>query len=201
MAKASKPSTKTRLLQAGIKEFAAHGYRGASLRDIARVAGTNVAAVKYHYTSKEKLWHAVVSHLYMLLGQAVMDGEGRDTAGPTRDVIRNSTRNYIIFSAQNPELYRITLFEMIEGGERLEWLARKQLREFMERSMAWTSIAQQDGIFPKEIAPLNLVYVTMGAIQTIFMMAPQIERSFGVDVFTEEQIEKHVDAIMKLFNL
>ncbi|MBT8433005.1 MAG: TetR family transcriptional regulator [Altererythrobacter sp.] len=37
---------------AGIKEFAAHGYRGASLRDIAKRADTNVAEVRYHYSSK-----------------------------------------------------------------------------------------------------------------------------------------------------
>jgi uncharacterized membrane protein len=41
----------------------------------------------------------------------------------------------------------------------------------------------------------------MGAIQTIFMMAPQIERSFGVNVFSEKQIESHVESIMRLFDI
>ncbi|QYO65104.1 TetR/AcrR family transcriptional regulator [Leptolyngbya sp. 7M] len=201
MAKASRPRTKTRLLYAGIKEFSAHGYRGASLRDIARLADTNVAAVKYHYQSKEKLWQAVVSYLYRALSDTILDNEERHSATSTRELIRNSTRSYILFSAKNPELYRITLLEMIDGGERLEWLARYHLREFMERTMAWTSIAQQHGVFPKEIPPLNLVYVMMGAIQTIFMMAPQIDRSFGVDVFDDRQIESHIDTVMRLFNL
>lgn len=201
MAKALRLDTKSRLLKAGIAEFGAHGFRGASLRDIAKRADTNVAAVKYHYESKEELWKAVVSFLYRSLADAILDDEERFAPGSTREVIRNSTRNYILFSARNPELYRITLFEMIDGGERLEWLARHQLREFMERSMAWASIAQQSGVFSKEVAPLNLVYITMGAIQTIFTMAPQIERSFGVDIFTDEQIEAHVDAVMRLFNL
>ena len=201
MAKPSRQDTKSRLLDAAIAEFAAHGYRGASLRDIAGRGETNVAAIKYHYDSKEKWWRAVVSSLYQSLAGAILDDEGRYASESTRDVIRNSTRNYIVFSARNPELYRITLFEMIEGGDRLEWLARNQLREFMERSMAWASIAQQGGIFSKNVAPLNLVYVMMGAVQTIFMMGPQIERSFGVDVFRDDQIEKHVDAIIDLFGL
>jgi hypothetical protein len=64
----------------------------------------------------------------------------------------------------------------------MEWLARYHLREFMERTMAWTSITQENDVFPRDVPPLNLVYVMMGAIQTIFMMAPQIERSFGVDL-------------------
>lgn len=201
MAKTKRPSTKSRLLRAGIKEFGAHGYRGASLRDIAKRADTNVAAVRYHYNSKDELWRAVVSHLYGQLGDVILDDDDRLSAASTREIIRNSTRNYILFSARNPELYRITMFEMIDGGKRLEWLARYQLREFMERSMAWASIAQQGGVFSKEVAPLNLVYVMMGAVQTLFVMAPQIERSFGVDVFQDEQIEAHVDAIMHLFGL
>ena len=201
MANSKRPNTKSRLLLAGIKEFGAYGYRGASLRDIAKRADTNVAAVRYHYNSKEELWRAVVSHLYRQLADAILDDDDRRSSASTRETIRNSTRNYILFSAKNPELYRITMFEMIDGGKRLEWLARHQLRQFMERSMAWASIGQQGGVFSKEVAPLNLVYATMGAVQTIFMMAPQIERSFGVDVFEEEQVEAHVNAIMHLFGL
>jgi hypothetical protein len=49
MAKTQKPRAKTRLLQAGIKEFAAHGYRGASLReppqDCRRPVSSNYAAM------------------------------------------------------------------------------------------------------------------------------------------------------------
>ncbi len=201
MPKTTRPRAKVRLLQAGIKEFSAHGYRGASLRDIAKLADTNVAAIKYHFGSKEIFWKEVVSHLYQSLAATILDNDGRDEAPSTRDLIRNSTRDYIVFSARNPELYRITVLEMIEGGERMEWLARHHLREFMERTMAWTSIAQEGGMFPRDVSPFNLVYIMMGAIQTIFMMAPQIERSFGVDVFSEKQIENHVDSILRLFDI
>jgi TetR/AcrR family transcriptional regulator len=147
------------------------------------------------------LWKEVVSHLYQSLAATILDNDGRDEAPSTRDLIRNSTRDYILFSAKNPELYRITVLEMIEGGERMEWLARHHLREFMERTMAWTAIAQEGGVFPRDVSPFNLVYVMMGAIQTIFMMAPQIERSFGVDVFSAKQVENHVDSIMRLFDI
>ena len=201
MPKTSKPRAKARLLQAGINQFAAHGYRGASLRDIAKLAGTNVAAIKYHYGSKEIFWKVVVSHLYQSLADTILDNENRGDAGTTRELIRNATTDYILFSAKHPELYRITVLEMIEGGDRLEWLARNHLREFMERTMAWTSIAQEAGIFARDVSPLNLVYVMMGAIQTIFMMAPQIERSFGIDVFDPQQVENHAESILLLFNI
>ena len=81
MPKIAQPRAKARLLQAGIKEFAAHGYRGASLRDIARLADTNVAAIKYHFGSKEMFWKEVVSHLYKSLAATILDNDTNERCG------------------------------------------------------------------------------------------------------------------------
>ena len=53
------PETKTRLLNATELLLAQHGPTGASLRSIAEAAGVNLAAVNYHFGSKESLIHAV----------------------------------------------------------------------------------------------------------------------------------------------
>jgi AcrR family transcriptional regulator len=44
------------LLRAAEHCFAAAGYEGASLRAITRRAGVNLAAVNYHFSSKQELW-------------------------------------------------------------------------------------------------------------------------------------------------
>jgi len=46
---------------AAARHFAAEGFAGASLRDILRDAGANVAAANYHFGSKEDLYREVVS--------------------------------------------------------------------------------------------------------------------------------------------
>ena len=48
-------STKQRILGAAEKLFADHGFAGASLRRVTSAAGVNLAAVNYHFGSKEKL--------------------------------------------------------------------------------------------------------------------------------------------------
>ncbi len=53
--------TRAKLIRVARKHFAAHGFEGASLREIQRDAGVNAAAVHYHFGSKEKLYHAVIS--------------------------------------------------------------------------------------------------------------------------------------------
>jgi AcrR family transcriptional regulator len=76
--------TKTALLDAAEAVMSEHGFAGASLRAITSNAGTNLAAVSYHFGSKEELARAVIArHLgpltterLRLLDEAEQDGGG-----------------------------------------------------------------------------------------------------------------------------
>lgn len=58
--KFQRPKTRDILIAAAATEFAEHGFRGASLRDIAARVDVTFAAVAYHFGGKENLWLAVV---------------------------------------------------------------------------------------------------------------------------------------------
>ena len=53
-------STKERIMDAAQTLFGAHGLEGTSLRAVTNAAGANLAAVNYHFGSKEELFRAVV---------------------------------------------------------------------------------------------------------------------------------------------
>src|SRR5450755_3801907 len=54
-------TTKDRILDAAERLFAQHGIEATSLRIITREAGVNLAAVNYHFQSKEALLHAGIA--------------------------------------------------------------------------------------------------------------------------------------------
>src|SRR5690349_487458 len=54
-AEARGPETRRRLLDAATAAFGEHGFRDASLREICKRAGANIAAVNYHFRSKDQL--------------------------------------------------------------------------------------------------------------------------------------------------
>jgi len=60
----SELETKDKIMQAARTLFAVKGYEGASVREIAAEAGVNIAAVNYHFTSKEKLFFLVIDAIF-----------------------------------------------------------------------------------------------------------------------------------------
>lgn len=52
---------KARIARAAIGEFALRSLDGARIREIAKISGTNVAAISYHFGGKEGLYNAVVA--------------------------------------------------------------------------------------------------------------------------------------------
>ena len=62
--------TKGRILDAGERLFAEHGFAGASARDITAEAGTSLQAINYHFGSKEKLFRAVVRRIIEPINEA-----------------------------------------------------------------------------------------------------------------------------------
>lgn len=72
--------TKQRLLQAALEVFGEFGLQAATTRDIAHRAGQNIAAITYHFQSKEGLYRAVasaiaeeVAQIYRPLTQEIAD--------------------------------------------------------------------------------------------------------------------------------
>ncbi|MFN7140846.1 MAG: TetR/AcrR family transcriptional regulator [Limisphaerales bacterium] len=73
MNRISEADTKTLILDAAEQAFADLGFDAASLRHIISVAGVNLAAIHYHYGSKEALIEAVFSRRLTPLNKERLD--------------------------------------------------------------------------------------------------------------------------------
>lgn len=66
-------TARARLLEAAIEVFGEKGPRAASVREIARAAGQNVAAIKYYFGSKEGLYHAALGCIVQVFQRQMGD--------------------------------------------------------------------------------------------------------------------------------
>ena len=55
------PATKERILDSAESLFMEHGFEATGLRQITAAADVNLAAVNYHFGSKEELFEAVLT--------------------------------------------------------------------------------------------------------------------------------------------
>src|SRR6187401_3377009 len=66
-------ATKARILDAAETLFMEQGFEGTSLRAITAAAGVNLAAVNYHFGSKEELFEAVLTRRLDPMNQQRVD--------------------------------------------------------------------------------------------------------------------------------
>jgi AcrR family transcriptional regulator len=77
---AQKPGTRERLLDEAERVFAERGFSGASVREITDAAGANLAAINYHFQSKENLYAAVFSRRFAHVHEEFLARLQRDRA-------------------------------------------------------------------------------------------------------------------------
>jgi TetR/AcrR family transcriptional regulator, regulator of cefoperazone and chloramphenicol sensitivity len=65
---ATRRTTRTAIVEAAMRGFAEKGYAATSIREIAALAGTNVASISYHFGGKEGLRAACAERIVEVLG-------------------------------------------------------------------------------------------------------------------------------------
>jgi AcrR family transcriptional regulator len=69
--------TREKILDAAERHFAGHGFAGTSLRAVIREAGVNLAAVHYHFGTKEDLLRAVLDRVVVPVNRERLERLGR----------------------------------------------------------------------------------------------------------------------------
>lgn len=149
---------KLRLVEAAEKLFAEKGFEAVSVRDITKEAGANVAAVNYHFGSRDGLVIAVISRYIMPVNQerlARLERAERN-GGDVREVIAAFVKPIVeqvgkselseklycqllgrIFSEQSVALPGELEYQTRTVVERFTKVLHKTLKEFPAEEVLW----------------------------------------------------------------
>ena len=94
----TRPATTDRILDAAERLFANHGYEGTSIRDIVDEAKVNLAAIHYHFRSKEALLEAVLTRRISIVNDARLQRliQAEEDSAPRPPSVEQIVRAFII---------------------------------------------------------------------------------------------------------
>lgn len=193
----SADDTRERIVAAALDLFAERSFEGATMRHIAERAGVTQPLVNYHFRSKDELWHVAIDRLFVHLREAlearVLGLRGVDELTFAKLIVRE----FVLFSAANPQLHRIITQECKTEGPRLDWLVETHIRPLYGATTEQLQrLADAGHLAPIPVA--HLYYILTGAGATMFVLAPECQRLAGIDPFDPNVIEQHADAVVAL---
>ena len=114
--------TRMRLLDAAGEIFSCKGFHAATVREITKVAKANVAAIHYHFGSKDRLYQAVLEHAHLEALRRYPPDMGLAGDAPAQDRLYAYVRALLLRLADKSRhawLFRLMAREMAEPSPHL----------------------------------------------------------------------------------
>jgi TetR/AcrR family transcriptional regulator len=163
-----------RILTAARARFLADGVDGASLRAIARAAGSNLGMLYYYFPSKDDLFFAVVEEVY---GALLADLTRALEPGPFEERIGRLYARLAAMSDHELEVVKLIVREVIGGSPRLGRLLERFQRGHLPLVVGALADGMREGRVRSDLPPALLFMLTfaIGAV-------PQVVRRSAGDL-------------------
>lgn len=170
------PIGRDALLALARQAYAAHGYAGVSMADVAGSAGLRKASLFYHFASKDTLYREVLAGAVADIGGPL--GRARQAEGAFLHRLDHLADRASDTFAAHPDATRLLLREIMDGGRGLGEEGREsvahalgELAAFLQEGMLAGAIPAQD---PHQLA-LSLTSLHLGFFALPTLVADLLE--------------------------
>jgi AcrR family transcriptional regulator len=149
-------ANKASIVAAAIDEFAARGFKGASMDAIAARTHTTRALINYYFGSKEKLYIAVLERVYAEIREA--EGQLDLDHLPPLDAVRRIVEFTYSYYVAHEGFVRLVVAENQAHGRHLKKskAMRTLNRPIIDRLAEVIARGQAEGLFRTDIDPVEV---------------------------------------------
>jgi AcrR family transcriptional regulator len=177
----SPEANRARIVAAALDEFAARGFKGASMDAIAARTHTTRALINYYFGSKEKLYIGVLERVYSDIREAEgkLDLEHLPPVEALRRIVEFTYHYYM----RHVGFVRLVVAENQAAGRHLRKSAvmRSLNRPIIDRIARVIERGQADGTFRRDVEPIEV----HKAIAALGMFNVTNQHTFGAIFQTE----------------
>jgi AcrR family transcriptional regulator len=149
-------ANRARIIKAAMAEFAARGFKGASMDAIAARTHTTRALINYHFGGKEKVYLAVLEHVYAEIRRAesLLDLDHLPPADAIRRIVEFTYGYYL----SHQDFVRIVVAENQAKGRhfRKSKAMRTLNRPIIDTLSRVVVRGRADGAFREDVDPVEL---------------------------------------------
>ncbi len=190
-------ATKVRLLDAAEREFAARGFQGARLREIAGDAGVQPALIHHYFADKQGLYRAVLDRaLYSTSTESLtLLGSARDLDTLLQGLVEMLLRFY----AARTNVLAILRHEAVSGSSVLEELTRERTLPVIEALRSVLLGAQARGELRADVPADELILAGMAMVAYPFVEAGLFKVAMPSALVSDEaSLIRRRDAVVTL---
>ena len=181
-------TTRSKLIEAALEVFGERGYHHATIQQIVRRAGTNVAAINYHFGDKAQFYGEVVSHALNLDQQ---DAERVDFGDePPEEQLRTFVfwfiHNIVGLHRPSSSLEKIHIQEMVNPSPILDTLVDTFIRPNHMKLRAIVAALLPDDATEQDIR--HHCFSVIGQCLHYKFARPVMDRLYDDIEFTEDYV-------------
>ncbi len=182
--------TRSRILDAAVREFSENGLAGARTEQIAGIAGVNKALLYYYFKSKEELYKAALESV----AQSVLENSLaalKPDSTPGEQIVRFALNHFDRIHSQRAfqSLMQQEMVRLHRGEENaLSSIVEKMFLPMMTRMRDVLA----DGIRSGELIQVDewqIMYAALGANVFYFMSAPVVGMMLKANPLTRDAME------------
>ena len=190
-------SSRQLIFDAAAREFAAHGFAGASVDRIATRARLNKAMLYYHFGSKAGLYGEILRDMFGAVGSRVRGIAATDA--PVDDKIRRFVEAIAIEAEARPHFPPIWFREIADGGIHLDRDTVHEVAGIVRTLVSFVHAGVELGEF-KPVHPFLVHGGIVGPMLLFFASGPLRERMqkaglTGMPGFDRDTIVEHVQGV------
>ncbi|NNE95797.1 MAG: TetR/AcrR family transcriptional regulator [Acidimicrobiales bacterium] len=180
------PSTREHILIEARHCFAAQGFEGTSLNDIAAGVGIRRPSLLHHFDSKEAIYRQILSDALADWGDQIESSRQPDADG--WELVDSIVETSFKFFVANPEIIVMVRREAMTDQSPLGFNLGVALRPYFRRAVGFFERQMDEGVFRRHDAE-NLVLTGYGALLTYFSDHAMLKGLVSQDPFSKAALD------------